>query len=278
MSDRGRELSLREAAERLGVHYMTAYRYVRTGQLPGRRVHGEWRIARRDLDAFTRSSTTTRRAKRGAPRWTEHARRLRARLVGGDEPGAWQVLERALVNGAEPPDLYVRVLAPALREVGDAWAEGRLSIEDEHRASAVATRVVGRLGPQFARTGRRRGTVLLGAAPGDTHSLPAALLADVLRGERYEVVELGASTPVESFVSAATTIDSVVAIGISASTDDARARAADVIRALRRASVDVPVLLGGPAVTDGETARRAGADGWAPDALSAAARVDELVR
>jgi excisionase family DNA binding protein len=44
-------LGLREAADRLGVHYMTAYRYVRTGRLPATRIGAQWWV---DPDAVRR--------------------------------------------------------------------------------------------------------------------------------------------------------------------------------------------------------------------------------
>jgi excisionase family DNA binding protein len=271
----GDELSLHDVAEHLGVHYMTAYRYVRTGQLPARRDGGGWRVRRGDLEAFARPDTRPR-GTRGKPQWKQHVDRLRDRLVTGDEAGAWQVVERALVGGAEPAELYVRILAPALRDVGDRWAQGRFTVEDEHRATTVATRVIGRMGPRFARPGRHRGTVVVGAVPGDSHALPVAMLADVLRGERYEVVDLGGSTPLESFVSAASRADDLVAIGLSTSTAEGLAEAPSVVKALRAELPGVPVLLGGPAVGDEASARRAGADAWAPDAIKAVAALDQL--
>ena len=47
---RERELTLQEAADLLGVHYMTAYRYVRTGRLAATRINGKWVVARSSLD------------------------------------------------------------------------------------------------------------------------------------------------------------------------------------------------------------------------------------
>ncbi len=43
------ELTLHQAADRLGVHYMTAYRYVRTGKLPARRAGSQWVVDAADL-------------------------------------------------------------------------------------------------------------------------------------------------------------------------------------------------------------------------------------
>ena len=45
-------ITLTEAAERLGVHYMTAYRYVRTGRLPATKLGSEWRVETSDVDAM----------------------------------------------------------------------------------------------------------------------------------------------------------------------------------------------------------------------------------
>ena len=55
-------VSLPEAAELLGVHYMTAYRYVRTGRLEARVVRGVWQVERRAIELFLRSPAQKRAA------------------------------------------------------------------------------------------------------------------------------------------------------------------------------------------------------------------------
>src|SRR5687767_1805096 len=104
------DMTLREAAEELGVHYMTAYRYVRLGLLPARKDGSTWRVAVDDLDAFRsqregdeRTGTTPRR---GRTPWRE---RFEARLLAGDARGAWGVIEAALAGGAPAEVLYVEV-------------------------------------------------------------------------------------------------------------------------------------------------------------------------
>ena len=99
--------------------------------------------------------------------------------------------------------MHLELLGPTLVDVGDQWAVGTLSIADEHRASSVAARIVGRLGPQFTRPRTRRGTVLVGFVEGEHHSLPGAMLADLLRAAGFDAVDLGAETPPDPFVDAA---------------------------------------------------------------------------
>ena len=194
-------LTLHEAAAVLGVHYMTAYRYVRLGLLPASKVGGTWQVAQADLDAY-RSDVVpvpTGGGRRRAP-W---AARLESRLVAGDATGAWGVVEAALAAGAELDEVYLDMITPAMQSIGARWAAGELDVSIEHRATGIAFRLIGRLGPRFARRGRSRGLVLLGSPEGERHSLPIALLADLLRGQGWEVSDMGSDMPLDSFVKAA---------------------------------------------------------------------------
>ncbi len=256
-------ISLREAARRLDVHYMTAYRYVRTGRLPARRAGQEWLVDPGDL-VLVRPPGPVEAAAPGEP--GSRARRdrvptLQARMIAGDEAGAWRVVEDALASGLEPAGVYLDLLVPVLRRVGDGWADGTVSVAAEHRASAVAQRIIGRLGPRFARRGRKRGTVVIGGPSGDQHSLPGAIISDLLRGQGFEVIDLGPNTPAESFAETARQVPRLMAVVIGVTgpgLDDAARLAVQAVRA----AVTVPVLAGGSAITGAEHARALGADAW----------------
>lgn len=263
-------LDLREAADRLGVHYMTAYRYVRMGRLPAVQDGGRWTVDPADLDRLHpgRSAVTSRR---GRSRPASYRERLRLRLLAGDEAGAWRLVESFLVSGGPPRSALLDVLAPVMREIGIGWERGKLTVGDEHRATAVAIRLVGRLGPMLARRGRPRGTIVVACAPGDSHALPAAVLATLLRGEGYAVVELGGDTPDDAVVAAVHAAGaSLRAVAISVSSDENLAAAAGVAARVRDTHPEAMVLVGGPAVTSAEQAATLGADGWAVDGAGVA--------
>jgi MerR family transcriptional regulator, light-induced transcriptional regulator len=234
-------ITLAEAAEHLGVHYMTAYRYVRTGRLAATKHGAEWRVKPGDLEALRPAE-----GRRTRPR-ADYTSRLESRLLAGDEAGAWSVIESAMTAGSEPERIHVELLCPALHSIGERWARGEVDIAQEHQASALALRLVGRLGPRFARRGRKRGTLLLGAAPLDDHGLPVALLADLLRGRGFEVVDLGANVPPDSFADAAIRIPRLVGIGICATSPGNDANIDAAIRALRVVT-SAPILVGGAGV------------------------------
>jgi len=273
-------LTLHEAADRLGVHYMTVYRWVRTGRLPAHRSGVEWRVDAADVEQAGRRGREPRAdvGARGRPRSRAAAgERLRSRMMAGDEAGAWAVIDESLASGTTPAEVYLEVVAPALEAVGAGWAAGEVSVAEEHRATAVTSRLLGRLGPQFARPGRKRGTVVLGAPAGDEHVLPGSLLGDVLRGAGFDVVDLGANTPPESFVESARGAARLVAvlIGVTNRGNDAAVQATTA--ALHDAAVGAPVLVGGGAVPDAADALRLGGDGWSgPHARSALAALEEI--
>jgi excisionase family DNA binding protein len=253
-----RTITLTEAAERLGVHYMTAYRYVRTGRLPATKAGSTWRVDERDLEAVLarRGDTDAGSPRRGR---VDRVGRLESRLLAGDEPGSWAVVEDALAGGVEPAELYLDVVAPAMARIGDGWATGRVSVAEEHRASVVVLRLIGRLGPRFARRGRTRGTVVVGAPPGDQHGVPAAMAADLLRGAGFSVVDLGADCPASSFVDAARSADRLVGVGVSATRSGNQAGISAVVEAVHHA-LDCPVVVGGQGVPDRAAGAATGAD------------------
>ncbi len=251
-------LGLRDAADQLGVHYMTMYRYVRTGRVPAQRTGAAWSVAVTDLEGFRESNVTP--AETGTSHDRSH--RLLHRMTDGDEPGAWAIIEETLAAGTTSAVIYGDLLIPALRAIGDEWQQGRLSIAAEHRASAVALRIIGRLGPLFARRGLSRGTVVLGAPEGDAHSLPSAIVADLLRGRGFGVLDLGANTPAESFVESARSANRLIAVLAGTSSQHSVAALADVARELRNAEVGAPLFFGGGAVVSELSARELGADGW----------------
>jgi len=266
----GGALTLDDVAHRLGVHYMTVYRYVRLGRLPAERRNGRWWVRVEDVDHLATRPRSTVRGP-GTREWGRARRRLEDRMVHGDAVGAWAVVEQSLAGGAAPAAIYVQLLGPALRRIGAQWASGDLGIDREHQATTVALRILGRLGPTFVRRGPAvAGTVVLSGAPGDPHLVPVAMVADVLRSSGRRVVELGADVPQRSVLHAVRTVPDLRAVGLSLSVDAHAGAVRRLIHALHRACPTTPVVLGGPAVGSLEAARALGSDGWAADAVEAA--------
>jgi excisionase family DNA binding protein len=265
------QLTLHEVAERLGVHYMTVYRYVRLGQLPASREGRIWHVRTEDLDAFVAGQPGAP-APRGSVRWST---RFINRLLVGDEPGAWGVIEAALTSGMAPQAAYTDIITPAMATVGERWETGVIDVAAEHAASQVAARIVARLGPQMRTRGVRRGTVVLGSTQTELHTLPLSLLADLLRNARFEVIDLGANLPAEYFAREVHDADDVVAVGVGVTTRGQESAITDTLTALRGATA-APILLGGAGIGE-DAALALGADGYARTGEEAVALVESLV-
>ena len=257
-------LTLQEVADELGVHYMTAYRYVRLGVLEASKSGGVWQVQRLALDRYRGEQAAL--AGNGSPgkpaarsRKAPWSARLESRLVAGDAPGSWSVVEAAMAAGAELDEIYLDVLTPAMVSIGERWAAGELDISVEHRATGIAMRIVGRIGPRFTRRGRARGIVALGAPSGEFHALPVAMLGDLLRLRGWEVSDFGVDVPSESIAHVIGETNDLLAVGLSAMSADNLPALAEACAAARAADPDVLVVVGGHAVLDNEHALALGA-------------------
>lgn len=258
-------LTLHEVAAELKVHYMTVYRSVRMGRLRAHRDGGEWRVTRADLGAFLAErergarSDAAPRAKRGGRAKARWAERLEARLVAGDEVGSQGVIDDALASGHDLFSLYGDVVSPAMRSIGARWARGELAIHEEHRASNIVARLMGRTSPRFAPRGASRGVIVIGGPSGEHHSLMLTMVADLLRCGGFTVSDIGADVPAESFARAVAGVSDIVAVCVGVTVVDALANAKDAIAAVRSAT-GVPCFVGGAAITSDEVATSLGAD------------------
>jgi excisionase family DNA binding protein len=259
VSPRPKTLTIQETADQLNVHYMTAYRYIRQGLLPATRQGTQWRVQQADLDAM-RKSTGSRKRR---PRRSEvDSGAFERTLLAGDSAGAWWLIESHLGSGLNQSGVLTELVAPALSSIGDRWAKGDISVADEHRSTAVALRVIGRLGLQWGRPGKDRGTIALAAVAGDRHALPVAIVADLLRWQRFAVLELGADTPADDIGYAIANEQRLLAVGLCSTTSGLDAAVRKSVRAVRASVPGVPIFVGGAAMKTEAQAISLGADMW----------------
>jgi len=235
------KLDLQAAADALGVHYQTAYRWVRSGRLDAEMVGGRYVISQVDISELDRRrhQPTTPPAPRTA-RLEHAADRMYAALVDGDETEAVKIARRLADEGAPIVDVIQAVLVPPLRRIGQGWHAGQLTIWTEHRASSIVERLLGELAPNPR--GRRRGVAVVVAVAGDRHSLPTTMAAVALRGDHWHVHHLGADLPPDQIVQFCREHDVDLAI-ITVTNPDSRPLADTTAQELRAAGT--PALVGG---------------------------------
>lgn len=203
------------------------------------------------------------------PRTAVARERLWEAVVERDEYAAVAAAFGALDAGMTSEDVLLEVIAPTQRRVGTEWAANRITVAQEHAATAINDRVIAALAHHpDGRPAPTAGRVTVACVDGEWHALPARLLAEVLRLRGWDVDFLGAQVPTPHLIAHLHQHGpDAVALSCSIPTHLPTAHAA--ITACQAAGL--AVLAGGAAFgVDGRYARLLGADGWAPDARSAA--------
>jgi len=129
------------------------------------------------------------------------ARYLAAQLSGDRREALRIVLEEGLARGMSAHEIHLDVVAVAQREIGRLWEENKISVADEHQATAISHVVLSHVYPSLVRepsTGRR---VVVACVEGELHDMGARIAADLLDAAGFDVTYLGANVPTTSLVS-----------------------------------------------------------------------------
>jgi methanogenic corrinoid protein MtbC1 len=195
--------------------------------------------------------------------------RLWAAVLEADEFAAATTVFGAVDGGMPPEDVLLDVIASVQRRVGSEWAANRITVAQEHAATAINDRVIAALAhhPACSRADGA-GRVTVACVDGEWHALPARLLAEVLRLRGWHVDFLGAQVPTPHLI-AHLHQHGPEAVALSCMIPTRLPTAHAAITACQAAGT--AVLAGGAAFgADGRFARQLGADAWAPDARAAA--------
>ncbi|MFD5634017.1 B12-binding domain-containing protein [Streptomyces sp. NPDC127077] len=197
-------------------------------------------------------------------------------VAAGDEHAATTVVFETLDDGISAERVLLDLIASVQRKVGEEWAANRMTVAQEHAATAINDRAVSALSHHYAaHTAAGRGRVVVACVDGEWHGLPARILAEVLKLRGWTVDYLGAQVPPAHLITHLhQTGPDLVALSSSIATRLPTAHAA--ITAVQ--ATNTPVLVGGAAFgTHGQYARLLGADMWAPDAATAADRIEKTL-
>src|SRR5580692_7620771 len=205
-------MQLRDAAEMLGVHYQTAYAWVRQGVLPARKTGRGYEVSESDVSALAarRASGTVPRPQIRVRDWAAQADRLHAAVMSGDETMARHIFAR-LARGVPLAALCERLIAARTHQ------------------------------PQ----GRPRGIAVVTTPPGERHGLPALMATACLREDRWLVHHLAADLPVAEVTGLVKEAGASLVV-LSATTTEAVQRAAEEADEITRSEAGLRVLAGHP--------------------------------
>ena len=199
-------------------------------------------------------------------------------VIAGKRDDVAKMTQAAVDEGVSPADIINDGLIAGMAVVGEKFKNNEFYVPEVLIAARAMHAGMDIIKPLLAQSGvQPRGTVAIGTVKGDLHDIGKNLVAMMLEGGGYEVLDLEVDVPAEKFVDAVKSQGAGV-VALSALLTTTMPAMKDTIDALKEAGVrdQVKVVIGGAPVTQ-NYADEIGADGYAPDAASAVDKVRELL-
>jgi 5-methyltetrahydrofolate--homocysteine methyltransferase len=197
-------------------------------------------------------------------------------VIRGDQATAVSVTKQALKEKVAPKQILDEGLIAGMDVVGARFKNNEIYIPEVLIAARAMKMAMEVLEPELARAGVQPiGKFLIGTVQGDLHDIGKNLVAMMMKGAGFEVIDLGVDVSPDKFTAEAKA-KGVNLIGMSALLTTTMPGMEKTIKALKQAGVTAKVMIGGAPVTQ-SFAEKIGANGYAPDAASAVDTAKKLV-
>jgi 5-methyltetrahydrofolate--homocysteine methyltransferase len=203
---------------------------------------------------------------------------LAENLINGKAQEVKELTQKAMDEGVSPGEILNEGLIKGMNVVGERFKNNEFYVPEVLIAARAMHAGMDILKPKLAESGVEPiGRVLLGTVKGDLHDIGKNLVAMMLEGAGFEVVDLGIDVSPEKFVQAVNEQGGDV-VAMSALLTTTMTQMKTTLEALEEAGVKskIKTLIGGAPVTQ-NYADEIGADGYARDAASAADKAKELL-
>ncbi|MDP7540591.1 MAG: B12-binding domain-containing protein, partial [Alphaproteobacteria bacterium] len=188
------------------------------------------------------------KAVRERPRAATVEERLKQRIVDGDRAGLEDDLDNALKTWA-PLDIVNTLLLDGMKMVGELFGSGQMQLPFVLQSAEAMKAAVAHLEPRMERTkGQERGTIVLATVKGDVHDIGKNLTDIILTNNGYKVINLGIKQRITDIITAADE-HKADAIGMSGLLVKSTAIMRENLEEMTRRKLDLPVILGGAALT-----------------------------
>jgi 5-methyltetrahydrofolate--homocysteine methyltransferase len=202
---------------------------------------------------------------------------LREAVIDGQARVAAAKVSEGLAEGVEAGTLLREGMIAGMAQVGQLYEAGEIYVPEMLVAARAMTAALTVLKPHLVEEGvASSGKVAIGTTQGDLHDIGKNLVAMMLEGSGYEIVDLGVDVPAEKFIEAIRNGAEVVAMSALLTTTMTNMQVA--IQAITEAGLrdQVRIVVGGAPITK-SYADEIGADGYAEDASSAVRLVKEVL-
>ncbi|MDR2518647.1 MAG: corrinoid protein [Spirochaetaceae bacterium] len=183
------------------------------------------------------------------------------------------LVEEALAEGIDPLEILNKGMIGAMGVVGEKFKRSEIYVPEMLVAAKTMKKGLEALRPRLAgNAAASRGVCIIGTVAGDWHDIGKNLVAMMLESAGFEIVDLGVDVPAETFIAALRQHAGAKIVALSAlltTTMPAMGQIIEAVKASGAKGEGCKILVGGAPITQAY-ADQIGADGYAPDAASAA--------
>lgn len=204
---------------------------------------------------------------------------LHLAVIDGQRDQVVDLVKRLLEQHADPEIILRNSMIPAMDIVGKRFEEELFFVPEMLIAARAMQAGLDILQPSLAASNIEPiGNVVIGTVQGDIHDIGKNLVAMMLGGAGFRVVDLGVNVPAQKFVDAVQNENGVQIVSLSALLTTTMVNMSAVLEALDKAGLrpDIKVMVGGAPITEAY-AQKIGADGYAPDASQAVGLAKRLL-
>ena len=193
-----------------------------------------------------------------------------------DQDGADELTRQALDSGERPDAILENALVPAMAKVGEKFSKKEIYVPQMLMAAKAMNSAMAHLKP-FFQSGetKRKGKFIVGTVAGDLHDIGKNLVAMMIEGGGWEVIDIGVDVGTDKFLSALDANPGAV-IGLSALLTTTMENMKQTVSAIKEKHKDSRILVGGAPVTM-EYCQKIGADFYSPDPQGAVNYLKTLV-
>ncbi len=180
------------------------------------------------------------------------------------EDGADEIARQALDQGISPGDVLSQALVPAMDRVGQKFSENKIFVPQMLMSAKAMSAAMAHLKP-FFQSGdvKTKGTFIIGTVKGDLHDIGKNLVAMMVEGGGWTIVDLGVDVNEDTFNRAIEENPGAI-VGLSALLTTTMANMEEIVRKIKELHPGTRVLVGGAPLND-EFRARIGADFYSPD-------------
>ncbi len=197
-------------------------------------------------------------------------------LIAGKKADVEVLVDKTLAAGMPAETILNEGLIPGMERLGVLFKNNEVFIPEVLVAARAMNAGLAKLEPHLAKAGvKPRGIVVIGTVKGDLHDIGKNLVAMMLRGNGYKIVDLGVDVSPDKYLEAAKSSGAGV-IALSALLTTTMVQMKAVVEAVEKSGLKIPVVIGGAPVTR-DYADQIRARGYAPDAASAVEEIGRII-